>query len=572
MTSVQESAEDALRRLRADVEAFRSPSVRQLLEIDGTSPRGGATPRTRARLEAQLITLRTSLNATTSRSSDLEAKLDERTRALESQTARADRLQEELNATTNELNAERTTLSRRLQDVEREHVGAAASAAESSALLRASSDAAALERAQMQSELENARAALAVERASADAALAEASAVRADAEHLRAAADAEAKALHARVNYLEETVSTLRSEHDRSAEAGARHTTEATRFADSAAEEVAELRAECATRAVDARRLRGEVAALTAQLREARSEARRSAADAADVVRLRRRVKELEDCERAAKSADEVVDALKDEKDTLARLIGALAPSGEPHDGLAVLRNAALRREQRTLSRDVKKADAAPALDADVPEVSAAEIEALLKRMSEHVEALNSAKQEALAAAVERDAALEDAERNRRMRKIVEVERKLLRSAMTEAGVRKEQGSDPQSSGSSVAKTKQSSVTAKRVEAAEAAEAEYKRLVDELGQKVKERDAKLAEAVAKKTPVDDMTRDLCLLLSMQLRGAEQKQREAERDEAVNKVKELGKSGEEGKEESNKRKKRTHIESKKRTKRGKGGGK
>lgn len=522
---VKESAEDALRRLRDDVEAFRSPSVRDFLNSGNNAAPGAPTPRTRAWLEAHLIKLRTELCDWRKRSEDLETQLSVSTKDLNEQTERAEELETQLAATTRELNAERDALTRRIKDVEREHIAAASAAAQSSALLRTASETSAQQRAQLETDLDEARAQLAAALADRDAARGEAAAVRAEANHVENAAKTDFDALRGRVEVLESENNALRIARDKAVVDAADIAVNAGRAADATAADVAELRAESAARGVQARKLRAELATSAIELQNAQSAVRRAMNDVAECARLRRRVDELVQCERDARSATELIVALKEERDTLASLIGSLAPSGLPKDGMAVV---ATHHGERKVA---------------VTEVSATEIEALQERLETYATMLSEAKREACAAGVARDAAVVDAERNRRMRKIVEVERKLLRSALSDGQTNKYGNT----------------ATEKRVEAAEAAESEYKRMVDELAKKLKERNAHMAAVVADKSPVETITRDMATVLAMQLRNVER-----ERDDALEKVKELSKKN----GEDNKRKKRTNDnrnESRKRSK-------
>lgn len=499
LPSTTASAEEALRRLRDDVAAFRSQEVRDTFFADPVA--GDAPPRTKEALEAYVIQLRTALSAATDKMASLDKSLEDASAAAARDRQAAEGLAMQLKAQRVRLEGETVAERERADGLEKKHLDAVASAAENAALLRLASGGAVSEAAEGEAQLAAARAALGVAEPALARARADLAVARKEADETAAVAHEMKSTLESRVHELEREVVSLREGRDASDSKLTAESASSAETVGNLTKENAHLRAENASRAEESLRLREELATVTAQVRDAFAEARRFTADAARVPVLQARIDELDAAERELTNERAVADALREEKAALARLIGALAPSGAARDGLAVLRAAAIRREE---GETAEGGDATPKDGGvDALGVSRKEVAEIVARQEAHLrredELLRQVRE--LEGQVARGRA--DNTRNRRMRKVLERERKDLRTRLSEADVGQTGGAD---AGSQVA------------DAHKAAD-EYKKLADELMGELHARDEASA---ANGGQTDEATgsglhKDLCLLLRMENR-------------------------------------------------------
>lgn len=509
-SSVEEGAKDTLRRLSADIRAFRSPEVRDVLLGEGRSP----TARTTDELEARVIRLRTSLEASEKELRRTVQELENAKRNAENDREEAETLRMKIVAVEERAREEREAAEERIATLEKEHTSAAKAAAENSILLKDSVERDKHAPQQLERERDTALAA-------ANDAQALANRLRSQFDAIREEARVEKDVLNTQLQSASQRIATL--EHqihvENQALLDASHSTanEISKSKQSESDTLKEnvqLKAEMALRVEEIAALRKHCSEATEALFELRSEHRRALARVEEVPLLTERLANLEVVAQNAQNDKHLVAALTNEKKQLFALVSAISPTGSVQDGIKILEEAgkitntdsgadvigtareSLQQQQQ--SEATAKADA-----------NRVELARLTALVAEYKQKLTASEQATGIAVAQRDEAQAEGRRNKRLRKIIEGERNYLKSVLAEAESDIAKGTEHGANEAGAVK---------RYQAAEVTSAQYKAMCDELSANLKSHEEKIRELsswlaalqMAEGLPADKNGRDLGL--------------------------------------------------------------
>lgn len=482
---VKSDTEVILRRLRANVEAFRSEEVREQLLESSDEPEQRTIPA----LEAQLIKFRTTLAKRNDRIGELEKLLSDAEGNLLNEKIRAEKLETSLQTAEHE----RDNCAARVVELEKDHLAAAKSATENAALLSIASKSNAAQIAQLQAEVSSARSNFDAARIELDAARAKLEAETAEFEHHRELAEDERVSLQNQLDEVSVENAKLCEERDKMREEYEKLVDKISATSNKALAEVAELRAECASRAEETNSAREECMKITVEMQGVLDEVQRKDAelDALKVVqtKMNRMRREMD----RARNAEEVVEALRDEKEMLCGLIAAVAPSGKFEEGVRLVKDTAFRK---TLLKQGK---------ADLklgPSSNKYNIDDISSKLSSYADTVEKAKEETKRVGNERDAVVAELEQTKRQ---LYCTKKQLEALSASAGDANES-------------------TVQAVEASRARVADCERTIEQLRNAMQEKENELLRLMRREAGDADLYRDLCMVLNAQLRQSANKRR------------------------------------------------
>ncbi len=484
----EEDDDVLLRRLRDDVNAFQNLDVqRALLNVDCN--RREPIQRTVPVLEAELIEIRTSLTASTEKISKLESEIVAARNQLEEERGRILRLETMLKAT----EFERDTFAARVSELERDHLNATKSASENAALLSLSSMGVSQRVGQLESDLEVARAALVRTEAELGAVKMEHESDTRELDNRIERFEEDTSAMLHRIASLEASNAQLVEEHKRLASEAESNISTVSNRASTSAAEVAVLRVECANRVEEIREARADCAAKLNEVRKVRAEMTKKGKELESVAKMQEKIRGLEKELARAKNANELVDALREEKTMLKGLISSLAPSGLPADGLKILRDIVLNK---TLAKHYKSNS--------LTAVSSKELKDITSRLRQYENDIVEARKQTVEARVAQKTSEAKCERTKRLKERAEAELEILRNAREKSAL-------------TVNSTKSDCGWLD----------EYKRIIVELETVILKKEEELVKASLAEVPSEILGGDLIRLLEAQLRATER-----ERDDAL----------------------------------------